>query len=129
MRQLLEDRNKAELAAKDSLKKAEDQIYEANMKVHDMERLLVMMDENNQSLERRNKELDDDNSRQATDYEKLLECYTEAGKEIAGLKEALTAAKKTASNFSVTRIEAKKEESPESKSESKFEILYFLKVF
>jgi hypothetical protein len=36
--QLLEDRTKAEMAAKDSMKKAEDQIYEANMKVHDMER-------------------------------------------------------------------------------------------
>ncbi|KAI6175281.1 FHA domain-containing protein [Aphelenchoides bicaudatus] len=119
VRQLIEDRNKVELAAKDSLKKAEDQIYEANMKVHDMERLLVMMDENNQSFSRRNTELEEENQRQTTDYDKLLQCYTEANKEIGGLKEALVAAKKTTSTFSVTRIEAadKKESSPDGKSE------------
>lgn len=105
IQEMLEDRTKAELAAKDSLKKAEDQIYEANMKVHDMERLLQTMDENNQALEFRNNELNKEIKRQSDDYDKLLQGYTEASKEIAGLKESLTSAKKAASTFSVTRIE------------------------
>jgi pSer/pThr/pTyr-binding forkhead associated (FHA) protein len=131
MRQLLEDRTKAEMVAKDSLKKAEDQIYEANMKVHDMERILTSIEENNQSLERRNTALEEENKRQADDNDRLLQCYTEASKEIGTLKEALAAAKKTSATFSVTRIEAPKKEEDylldDAPSEGIF-ILFYLAI-
>jgi hypothetical protein len=94
------------------------------MKVHDMERLLQSMDENNQSLERRNTALEEENKRQATDYDKLLQCYTEANKEIGNLKEALAAAKKSASTFSVTRIEAPQRDETADASEGVYFYLW-----
>lgn len=123
MRQMIEDRTKAELLAKDSLKKSEDQvsltflnfitqfffqIYEANMKVHDMERMLIIMDENSQLINSNNNSLEEENRRQADDLDKLIECYKQASAEITSLKEQLKEAKKAAATFSVTRIEPPK---------------------
>ncbi|KAI1724971.1 FHA domain-containing protein [Ditylenchus destructor] len=72
-----EDRAKAELSAKDSLRKAEEQVYETSMKLHDAENGIINIEEENQFLRSRINQYEDELAKQRTEHEELSRKYSE----------------------------------------------------
>ncbi|KAI1715513.1 FHA domain-containing protein [Ditylenchus destructor] len=72
-----EDRAKAELSAKDSLRKAEEQVYETSMKLHDAENGLINIEEENQFLRSRINQYEDELAKQRAEHEELNRKFSE----------------------------------------------------
>ncbi|KAH7729574.1 FHA domain-containing protein [Aphelenchoides avenae] len=76
-----EDRTKAELMAKDHLRKAEEQVYETTMHLHDVEKSLVNIEEENSFLRKQCDNYEQELRRRKDELEDLHNKYTEALRE------------------------------------------------
>ncbi|CAD5226100.1 unnamed protein product [Bursaphelenchus xylophilus] len=106
IKQAFDDRIKAELAAKDSIRRAEEQLYETSMRVHEMENVVMNLEEENQYLKKRCADFEGEVSNQREENSNLTSHVKQLIKENEAVKAENQLASTSKPLFMVSKVDS-----------------------